>query len=434
MTAHSLESRRKPGTTREDFAKVAFTRTSEAIDGYQQLGDRWDTGRPSIVAVLDVTLDAVVALEAALKAIAASIGIAEGDSGLLPLFQVVVARPETPASLRAESATYRAVLDEARKARNAYVHGEVPEIDSSSLLGSVRGVIRLNLLLASGYEILGKHWRDLADTLWRFDGQPMHIARQVRAVYSGRRFAALPLRCFVSRFTGGSQFRLDGALRAYSDIAQPTWEWSGDVEGILPCAPATGAIVGMVGPPERGEARTAEGTSNMEGTLRLVARELDVMNLGDLSDRNPLATPIPLLPDEDCRAWMIGPGQLRLRHLDLRMPYRARVRWFLTPGDRQEVLSEFLDDYEAVGSVTGEMAFHYAGHRGLPAFRGVARLSGTTGPCQYGHQLAHWTHVRTEKEHDRLKGWMWGDVLRTRFSCRISLTVDFDDVEVFPVE
>ncbi len=431
VTCRSSQDSGRASPTADEFGAVAFARTSRAIEGYQKLGDRWEIEPPAILAVLDVAADVVIGTEAALNAVAHDLGLPVKGRLIDPLFKAVVGRPEIPPSLRADVANYQASLDDARRARNKYLHGEIPRISPSTLLSSIRDVIRLNLLLASTYDVLGRRWRNLADTLWRFDGQPIHFARQVRDAFSGKRFRDLPLRCFVSRFTGGSQFRLDGAFRIHSTIAQPRWEWSGDVQDLLTLVPRIGAAVGMIGPPEHGKARTTQGESTMEGTLRLVAHELDAMVDASLRDDNPFAARISLLPDDD-RGWMVGPGELRLRRLDLKMPYRARVQWFLTPDGRQEVRSHFLEDYESVGSLDGELTFHYPGHQGRPAFRGVATLSGTTGPCRNGYQLADWTSVRTEPGMDLLRGWMWGDVLKMRFWCRLSLSVDFGEVEVFP--
>lgn len=430
MTSRSSPGSSKRHPTPDEFAAVAFTRTSRAIEGYEKLGDRWELAPLPILGVLDVAVDAVIAVEATLKAVADHLGLAGRDRKIGPLFEAVVARSGAPSSLRAAVATYRASLTAAYDARSAYLHGGIPDVDPASLLASVRDVIRLSLLLASAHEVLGKHWRDLPDTLWRFDGQSAHVARQVLDVFSRKRFDDLPLRCLVSRFTGGSHFRLDGAFRVHSEIIQPRWEWSGDVQDILTLAPQVKAAVGMVGVPGHGRARTAEGATTVEGTLRLVAHELDVTVDGRPFDPNPFAAPIYLLPDDD-RGWMIGPGELRLRALELKIPYRARVQWFLTPDGRQEVWSQFLDDYSGVGSVAGQMTFHYPGHGGRPAFRGVATLSGTTGPCRDGYQIAEWTMVRPDPETGMLKGWKWGDVVKLRFWCHISLSVEFGEVEVF---
>jgi len=114
----------------------------------------------------------------------------------------------------------------------------------------------------------------------------------------------------------------------------------------------------------------------------------------------------------------------------MRVPYRVRTRWFVTPDARLEAVSELLED-DRQGTVEGELRFHYPGHRGQPAFRGVAEIKGTTTACNPGFQIAEWKHVRWDPDTGTVHSWWWEGVLKLNLRWGMLVNMTFGEVEVF---
>ena len=185
----------------------------------------------------------------------------------------------------------------------------------------------------------------------------------------------------------------------------------------------------MLTPPLSDEMKKAPGEKVVEGTFHVLVRDLPVRADGFSSDENPLAAPIYLFPD-DRRAWMPGPGDLVLARLRMEVPYRAKVKWFVTPDGRLEAVSELLE-LERIGVIEGELRFHYPGHRGYPAFRGLAMMAGTTTASFPGFQVAEWRHVRWDPDTGEVHSWWWDGVSQLNARWKMVATITFDEVEVF---
>jgi len=302
-----------------------------------------------------LALDAAIAVEAACKAVADDLAIpvrARRPEVLLP---AILAHPGAPPALVAAGPDLEDALGVVRAARHRYVHAGLPAVGATDLLVAVRVAIRTVLHLVSAYEILERGWPEVPDTLWAFDGQPAHFAGQVRRHYAGRRIAPVSLVCRLRRFTGGSAFRLGGALRAEAALAQPHWGRRGAAGRLATHARDAAAVVDAIPVPETGETRSASGEQTHEGTLELhvrdVAVSVDVVSAWDTE----LAAPIYLRPDRD-DAWTVGPGELRLSGLRLEIPHRAHSRWFVTPDGRQEVCAEIIE-CDHVGAATVSVRF-----------------------------------------------------------------------------
>lgn len=414
--------------TPNEFAEMAYGRLTHALEAYRALSDRWDTTSPvTLVQAADVALDAAIAVEASLKAIARDVGLDPASRRPEDLLAAILAHTAAPPDLVRDAAAIAKSLDIVRQARHRYVHAGLPQVSPQELLGAVRDAIRTVLLLGRAYDVLGRRWSDIAEVLWTFDGQPAHFARQVHEAFSGRRLDALPLRCQVERYTGGSSLLLSGALSAACEIEQSRWGGDGKVGSLLEF-PGVKAEVSVIWPPEKGADRTEEGEAVHTGTMVLVARDMDAQVDGLPGGDCPLEAPIYLRPDDES-AWMVGPGDLRITTLKLSIPYRARSQWFVTPDGRQEVVTRFLK-HDEPGHATGIVRYHHLGHGGEPAYRGEAVLDGIIIPCHSALQIAEWHSVRVDPETHRLRSSWWGGVTRLHLRCDILASVSFGVVEV----
>lgn len=412
-----------------EFAAIAKSRADQALQRYESLGDHWHADPPSLAAAADVAVDIAIGLEASLKCIADQHGLREKEDGPRAIFTSLSKAGRLPPAIANARVAYAASIETLFEARNAYLHGGLPPVDAVVLLGAVKDALHLHLVFASYDAVLGSQWSDLDDALWRFGGQPKHFATQVRNLFAGRRFENVPLYAQVTRFTGGSAFSIGGALTAVTEVEQTRWDWSGSAGSISKFLPSVQAEVGMLTPPLSDEMKKAPGEKIVDGTLQVLVRDLPVRAGGFSSDENPLAAPIYLFADHG-RAWMAGPGDLLLARLHIEVPYRAKVKWFVTPDERLEAISELLE-LERVGALEGELRFHYPGHRGYPAFRGVAMMTGTTTASYPGFQVAEWRNVRWDPETGVVHSWWWEGVSKLSARWKMVATIAFDDVEVF---
>lgn len=413
----------------KEFALIAKSRADQAVKRYEALGDHWHADPPSLSAAADIAVDAAIGLEASLKCFADQHGLRAATDGSRDIFRSLRKAGRLPAAIASVGDAYSASLKVLFDARNVYLHGGLPSIDPRTLLGAVKDALHLQLALAGHDALLGSQWSDIDDVLWRFGEQPQHFATQVRNLFSGRRFDNVPLYAQVTRFTGGSAFSIGGALTAVTEVEQTRWDWSGSAGSISKFLPSVKAEVGMLTPPLSDDMKNAPGEKIVDGTLHVLVRDLPVRADGFSSDENPLAAPIYLFRD-DRREWMAGPGDLLVARLHIEVPYRAKVKWFVTPDGRLEAVSELLD-LDRAGSLTGELRFHYPGHRGYPAFRGVATMKGTTTPSFPGFQVAEWRHVRWDPETGVVHSWWWEGVSKLNARWKMVATIAFDDVEVF---
>jgi hypothetical protein len=413
----------------DEFAMIAKSRAEQALQRYGALGDHWSIDPPTLTAAADVAVDAAIGLEASLKCIADQHGCRAPDDGPRAVFRALWKSGRLPPAITNAGDAYLESLRVLFDARNAYLHGGLPSVDPLELLGAVKDALQVHLALAQANSLLRSQWPDIDDALWRFGGQPRHFAAQVRRLLSGKRFDGLRLYGEVARFTGGSALRISGALEAVVDVEQTRWVWSGSAGSILDLIPTAKAEVGMITPPNSDEMKLAPGERVSEGTLQIRVRDLPVRADGFVEESNPLAVPVYLLPDER-RAWMVGPGDLSLAWLLAEVPYRVRMKWFVTPDGRLEAVGELLQS-ESQGKLTGELRFHHPGHRGYPAFRGAAQIEGTTSGVFPGVQVAEWRHVRWDPETGVVRSWSWEGVSRLSARWKMTAHIAFDEVEVF---
>lgn len=259
----------------------------------------------------------------------------------------------------------------------------------------------------------------------RFPGWPVRDVEQ-RSLLSGCR---QPRR---RRYAGDAK-QVDYALEKgaivrhqFSDAPMQEYRSAGSISRLLSSVKAE---VGMITPPHSDEMKTAPGEKLVEGKLQVLVRDLAVRADGFLSEENPLAAPIYLFPDKS-RAWMVGPGDLQLARLQMEVPYRAQLKWFVTPDQRLEAVGQLIE-VATTGTLDGELRYHYPGHLGYPAFRGVARMSGTTGAVFPGSQVAEWKHVRWDPDTGVVHSWWWEGVTKLDARWKMDATIAFDEVEVF---
>jgi len=412
-----------------EFATIAKSRADQALKRYETLGDHWHADPPSLTAAADVAVDAAIGLEASLKCVADQHGLRKEKDGSRAIFRSLRKAGHLPAAIASAGDAYSTSLKTLFDARNVYLHGGLPSVDPRMLLSAVKDALHIQLALASHDAVLGSQWPDIGDTLWQFGGQSNHFATQVRKQFSGRRFDSVPLHVHVMRFTGGSALSIAGALNAVTELEQTRWDWTGSAGSIFGLLPSVKAEVGMITPPHSDEMKRAPGEKTVEGKLQVLVRDLPVRADGFLSEENPLAAPIYLFPDES-RAWMVGPGDLLLARLRMEVPYRARLEWFVTPDQRLEAVGQLLE-LDMGGTLEGELRFHYPGHLGHPAFRGVAVMKGTTSASFPGSQVAEWKHVRWDPDTGVVHSWWWDGVTKLNARWKVDATIAFDEVEIF---
>jgi len=397
--------------------------------GYEALGDHWHLGSPSLAAAADIAVDAAIGLEASVKCVADQHGLRTPKEGPRAIFTSLRKAGHLPAAIASAGDAYSTSLKMLFDARNVYLHGGLPSVDPRMLLSAVKDALHIQLTLASHDAVLRSQWSDIEQTLWQFSGQPKHFATQVRKQFAGRRFESVPLHVHVTRFTGGSALSIAGGLNAVTELEQTRWDWTGSPGSISALLPSVKAEVGMITPPHSDDMRRAPGEKVVEGTLQVLVRDLPVRADGFLSEENPLAAPIYLFPDES-REWMVGPGDLLLARLRMEVPYRAQLKWFVTPDQRLEAVGKLLE-FDLAGTLDGEIRFHYPGHIGSPAFRGVATVKGTTTATFPGSQIAEWKHVRWDPDTGVVQSWWWEGVTKLNARWKMDATIAFDDVEVF---
>lgn len=416
----------KTSLSPDDFSDEAFARATRAIATYAELGDRWDVSPLRPAAVADLAVDTALALEFSLKAILDTLGISRGPNDRMKeLFQSVANQSTTPPTVQ----TLRGSVDVVVATRNEYLHGAKPTTPAREILAAIRDVLRTVLVLANAYPLLQSRWKDVTRALWTFDGQPSRFAGQAKRHFSNKTFDNVQCVGSVAVSANDGRFAIDGALQAVTELWQERWDWTGAVGPGFETAPNVLAAVGMIGPPDPEGTPTAIGSGEQTGTLSLVVRNLPILVDGFGLTDNPLAAPLYLLPD-DKSAWIVGPGSLQLRSLRLSIPYRIRSQWFITPDGRQEICSEFLD-YSATGLADGELACHYPGHIGEPAFRGKAEVRGTVGACRNGSRIAERDMVSLDSAANAVKGSRWKGTREMRVRFDLILQVAFDEIEVF---
>lgn len=415
----------------EQFAETAFSRVSRAMRAYQECSSGSSEHPPSAVRVAEIALDAGIAIESALKCIVDHFDMPRSKSretSLLDLFDSVMGLPEVFAALGNDSDTYGQSIDVVRQARNRAVHGGNPRFEPQELLPAVRDTIRVILTLGCAYEIIGKQWsfprRNVHEELWAFDGQPAFFGSQVRNQLSNREFRNLPAKLRISRYAGGSGFWIRGPFNVTDEIDQS--RWGAPASGLVDSFDAANVEIGIIPSPDFGDNKR-HGSRINEGTVTLIARDIDAsMGMSD-DPRNPAIPYIRLRPDNDSE-WMTGPGDLRLIHLRIDLPYVVDVKWFMTPDGRFEVCSEFLES-TATGSIEGLLGFQYPGHLGQPAYRGFIRISGSAGACSKGSQIMHWRTYRHE-DHSFIDP-LSGEVASLRLWSDLRVHLEFGEVEVF---
>lgn len=413
----------------KEWALMAKQRAEQALRRYDVLGDRWQIDPPGLVAAADVAIDAAIGLEASLKCVADQYALRKQTDRIRTVFKKLRVAGRLPTFVLNAWDPYKESIDTLFDARNAYLHGGLPAVHPRVLLGAVRDALHIQLALSKQDQLLGDEWPELDERLWRFTGQPSHFAKQVKTHFSEKTFSSVPLFVQVSRFTGGSLLAIQGGLNAVTDVEQGRWDQTGAADSLSSFLPHLKAEVGMIKPPSAESMRHAPGDEMIEGTLGLRVRDLPVGVDGFMSEENPLAAPIYLFEDET-KAWMVGPGDLRLVRLDVEIPYRGTTSWLVAPGSRLEAVSQLVE-YACVGKVEGELRFHYPGHRGYPAFRGTAVISGTAKAAYPGIQIAEWKHVRWNPETKEVLSWMWEGISKLEIRCKMLIQISFDQVEVF---
>lgn len=412
----------------EELALIAKARAERALSAYEALGDHWHFDTPGLATVADIAVDTAIGLEASLKCIAGR-HIRDKSDRPRDIFRSLLHQGQLPEAVIVMADAYTTSLNTLFRARNAYLHGGLPSVDVALLLRAVRDALHLLLDLAASSQQLGAQWTNLSETAWEFGGQRQHFASQVRSAFSGRRLVDLPLFVHAVRFTGGSALSLGGVLNAVVEVEQSHWDWSGATGSISRFMPSVRAEIGMIAPPDGDSLRRAPGERIVEGTVHLLLRDVPVRADSLPVEGNPLAAPIYLFPNES-RQWMVGPGDLMISRLNVQVPYRAKAIWFVTPDGRLEMVSELMST-EGTGEVAGELRFHYPGHSGHPAFRGVATIEGRANGCFPGFQAADWKHVKWDPQSGEVKTWWWDGVSKLDVRWSMLTTFSFGEVEVF---
>lgn len=420
------------------LARFGAVRVRRATKVYWRLSEKPTThtargvNRQSTLGPLlaEVAVDAAIGMEVMLTALERARGFGVAGDRPLDRLRAVLTLPEC-ATLAVDAGALRAAFKQVRELRNRYLHGGDEPRASAEVLAALRATLAGAHRLMRALPELAQGWEDvragigpdLDEAVWEFIGQPEYVAQQVRSAYSGRRFAGLSGALRVSRDSHGNLLVLHGPITASSEIEQGFYNFRGEHSRLIEL-PDVHAEVGIVSPPPDTE-RTRSGETVVDGTIEVVVRDIEARFDTPFHSADDSLYPKIYLYDNDSGTFAYGPGDAWFASLKLRIPYRARTRWYVTPEPRQHLYTEF-EATEAIGSVVGEITFRLRGHEARPAVRGRAVIRGTTTGAQLGHQMAEREIFEDDASPDTLGGFAWKGVTRIAFWCSLHFDLIFD--------